>query len=67
MKPARSTAQKAPASRKSAAALKPLPVPRLRAIPAEKLLDFERRYGPKAGARPVDAVATLIRLRRGGA
>jgi hypothetical protein len=45
----------------------PLPVSRLRAIPLEKLQEFELKYGPKTTTRPVDAVATLIRLRRGKA
>ena len=66
MKTTRTTAQKVPASRrKSPAALKPLPVPRLKPISAEKLIAFEKKYGPRPGAPPVDAVATLIRMRRG--
>lgn len=45
--------------------LKPLPIPRLKPISAETLIAFEKRHGPRPGAPPVDAVATLIRMRRG--
>ena len=65
MKTIRTTAQKAPVSgRKSPAALKPLPIPRLKPISAEKLREFQERFAPRPGAKPVDAVATLLRLRR---
>lgn len=67
MKSTRSTAKKVAPSGKKSAGLKPLPIPRLRPISAARLMEFERKYGPKANARPVDAVATLIRLRRGEA
>lgn len=53
------------ATKAAPAPLKPLPVPRLKPISAEKLIAFEKRYGPRPGAKPVDAVATLIRMRRG--
>lgn len=53
------------ASVKSPAALKPLPIPRLKPISAEKLREFQERFRPRPAAPGVDAVATLIRLRRG--
>jgi len=61
MKTIRTTA----GSKKTPAALKPLPLPRLKPISAEKLLDFQKRFAPKAKGPDVDGVATVIRLRRG--
>jgi len=67
MKSTRATARKTPAPgrKKTPAALKPLPIPRLKAISAEKLKEFQERFRPRRAAPGVDAVATLIRLRRG--
>jgi hypothetical protein len=60
------TARTASRSKKTPAAGKPLPVPRLKPISAEKLLEFQKRFSPKAKGPGVDGVATVIRLRRGG-
>lgn len=46
------------------APLKPLPVPRLKPISAEKLREFQERFRPRPAPSGVDAVATLLRLRR---
>jgi hypothetical protein len=55
----------APAGKSAAAGLKPLPLPRLKPLSAEKLEAFQRKYSPAAKGRGVDGVATVLRLRRG--
>lgn len=66
MKPTLTAPKKNPASgRKAPAALKPLPIPRLRPISVEKLTEFEARFRPRSGASATDLVAHLIRLRGG--
>jgi hypothetical protein len=59
------SARTANSSKKPPVALKPLPVPRLKPLSAEKILNFQRRFSPEAMGRGVDGVATVIKLRRG--
>lgn len=68
MKTASAPAGKSAASRRKevSADSKPLPLPRLKAISADKLREFQEKYSPAAKGRRVDGVATVLRLRRGG-